>query len=75
MDERKRLVVEHFPAERLPEELRGPFSNRETVTVTVSEESGSRLPRRLQDYVGIGRGLYRSPKDALRQLREQRDLI
>ena len=75
MDEPKRLVVEHFPAERLPEELRGSFADDVTVTVTVAEESAPEMPRPLQDFVGAGKGLYRSPEHVLQQLREGRDAV
>jgi len=75
MDEPKRHIIEHYPAERLPDELRGPFSDNDTVTVTLDREPPSRSVRRLSDFVGSGKGAYRSPEHALQQLREGRDLV
>jgi hypothetical protein len=73
MDETKRHIVEHYPAEKLPEELRGDIPAASTVTVTVAEDA-PKLPRRkLTDFIGAGRGLYKSPEHVLQVLREGRD--
>lgn len=52
MGEHKRIVIEDYPVENLPEELRGGIEAGHRVTVTV-EESGDRwsdLFRRIEAY-------------------------
>jgi hypothetical protein len=45
MDEPKRVVVEHFPVERLPEDVRDHFSGEQEVVLSV-ESRGTPAPRR-----------------------------
>jgi hypothetical protein len=73
MDEPFRIVIEHYPAEKLPEELRGSLPPKSRVTVTVAEEVLAPPRRKLQDFIGAGKGLYRSPEHVLEFLREGRD--
>jgi hypothetical protein len=73
MDEPLRVVVEHYPAEKLPEQLRGAISCDSKVTVTVVQELPAPPRRKLSDLVGAGKGLYRSPEDVLEFLRAERD--
>lgn len=75
MDERKRVVIQNYPAEKLPEELRGDIALESRVTVTVSQDDPLRKRRKLQDFVGAGRGLYRSAAHALQELRDARDNV
>jgi hypothetical protein len=69
------IVVEHFPVEKLPEELRGPFAPDARVTVTIAQEPPTATRRRLQDFIGAGKGAYRSPEHVLQELRDARDDI
>ena len=52
MGEHKRIVIEDYPVENLPEELRGGIETGHRVTVTVeeSEDRWSDLFRRIDAY-------------------------
>jgi hypothetical protein len=72
--ETKKIVTEHYPAERLPEELRKGLEEGQLVRVTVEPEPGSPATRRpLSSYIGAAKGLYSSPEDVLQSIRELRD--
>ena len=73
MDEPLRIVVEHYPAEKLPGNLRGPFPPDSKVTITVVQELPASPRRKLTDLIGAGSGLYSSPEDVLEYLRAERD--
>jgi hypothetical protein len=72
MDEPKRHVIEDIPASELPERLRGGFDPETHVTVTVQQARRS-VQTRISELIGKGCGLYRSPEEVLRMLREGRD--
>lgn len=72
MDETRRHIVEDIPVSELPERLRGDFAPGVHVTVTV-EEARQPVRTRISEFIGKGRGLYKSPEDVLRFLREGRD--
>jgi hypothetical protein len=40
-----KIVLEHYPASKLPDELRGQIADSATVTVTVEEETRKPLGR------------------------------
>jgi len=75
MGETKKIVVEHFPADKLPEELRRGLESGDLVRVTVESETESVTPpyRSLSDFVGAGRGLYSTPEEATDFIRNLRD--
>jgi len=75
MGETKKIVVEHFPVDKLPDELRRGIEAGQVVRVTVEEESESMAPpyRSLSDFVGAGRGLYATPEEATDFIRKLRD--
>ena len=73
MDDLRKHVIEHYPAERLPPDLRGSIPLDATVTVTVDQEKPTSSRRKLQDFVGAGKGLYQSPEHVLKVLRDWRD--
>jgi hypothetical protein len=74
MTEIKRIVVEHFPVSRLPDELRAGLAEGACVTVTVEAESAPVGPRRpLTSYIGAGKGAYASPEEAVAEIRKLRD--
>ena len=72
----KTVVVRNYPAERLPEELRGDIDPRAMVHVTVRADeelpAGTAVPS-LVSLIGSGRGVYASPDEALDYVRRLRD--
>ena len=74
MGEIKKIVVEHYPAERLPEDLLRAVGGGGHVRITVEREVASspveRLP--LAKFQGAGKGCYAEDEvvDAIRALRE-----
>lgn len=77
MGEGKKIVTEHFPADKLPEELRRGIMSGEMVRVTVEHEGvAAKPPRSMTSFLGAAKGLYDSPEDAvafIRQLRDESD--
>jgi hypothetical protein len=73
MTEIKKIVVEHFPVDRLPEELRRGIENGQMVRVVVEAEVESPAPRSLRDFWGSARGAYPTPADAVAEIRKLRD--
>lgn len=78
MGETKKIVVESFPVERLPDELRRGIENGQIVRVTIEAEDTTRvLPhtgrRTLRSFVGSAPGLYPNPGEATQFIRSLRD--
>jgi hypothetical protein len=72
MTEQKKIVTEHFPVDRLPEELRrGIESGRMVRVVVEAEVEPARIP--LVDLIGSAKGLYASPEEAVAYIRALRD--
>lgn len=72
MGEGKKIVTEHFPVERLPEELRAGIEAGRAVRVTVEVEEPR--PRRTpQSFFGSAPGVYGSPEEAVAAIRKLRD--
>jgi hypothetical protein len=72
MTEQKKIVTEHFPVDRLPEELRrGIESGRMVRVVVEAEVEPTRVP--LVDLIGSAKGLYASPEEAVAFIRALRD--
>jgi len=72
------LVVDDYPAERLPLDLRGQIDPGARVRVTVDVtgppfERPPFKPKRLRDYIGAGKGVYGSPEEAVAAIRALRD--
>lgn len=73
MGETKKIVVEHYPVERLPEELRRGLDSGKMVRVAVEGEAQSQLPRRsLRSFYGSGKGCY-TEEEAVNFIRGLRD--
>ena len=72
----KTVVVWNFPAEKLPEELRGDIDPKAKVHVTVRADeelpAESAMPS-LVSLIGSARGVYASPDEALDYVRRLRD--
>ncbi len=74
MNENKRIVIEHYPVEKLPEELRAGLSGAQTVRVTVEPEIEREVaPPRLTRFFGAGRGAYPAASDVVSEIRKLRD--
>lgn len=72
-----KIVLEHYPASKLPVELRGTIAPNASVKVTVEEEARKPLPlnqlhRQLQNYrSSLGRKV--TIEEAVARVRELRD--
>lgn len=76
MGESKKIVVEHFPVDRLPEELRRGLESGQMVRVTVEEAVGGEAVEgssRLRAFLGAASGRYGDPEDVVREIGQQRD--
>jgi hypothetical protein len=73
MGETKKIVTEHYPAEKLPEELRAGLESGQLVRVTVEPEAPPVARRPLTSYHGAAKGLYSSPEDVIESIRQLRD--
>jgi hypothetical protein len=72
MNEQKKIIVEHYPAKKLPDELRRGIDDRSTVRVTVEAEPDGDLLRPLLPLLGTGHGAY-SEEEAVSFIRRLRD--
>ena len=72
MGETRKIIIDSYPAEKLPEDLRRQISAK-TVRITMETEE-TPVPRKpLSSYVGAGKGLYATPEEALEAIRSLRD--
>lgn len=72
MGETRKIIIDSYPAEKLPEDLRRQISAK-TVRITMETEETA-VPRKpLSSYVGAGKGLYATPEEALKAIRSLRD--
>jgi hypothetical protein len=68
-----RIVKEHYPVSKLPEDLRVGVDPSATVTVTVVEEESSQLVPTLDEIFASRRPPFRSAEEIDAELRQQRD--
>jgi hypothetical protein len=69
-----RIVKEHYPASKLPEDLRGGVDPTATVTVTIVEEQRhSERNVSLEEIFAARKPPFRSPDEIDADLRRQRD--
>jgi hypothetical protein len=69
-----RIVLEHYPASKLPEDLRAGVDPSSTVTVTIVEEE--KRPEKvmtLDEIFALRRPPFRSAEEIDEDLRRQRD--
>jgi hypothetical protein len=71
-----KIVIERYPVENLPPELRTGLSNGQRVRVTVETSEGGtplRPERPLLSYMGAGKGVYTEHEavSVIRQLRDE----
>ncbi|MEQ1715702.1 MAG: hypothetical protein ABL907_06925 [Hyphomicrobium sp.] len=73
MSERRKIVIENYPADRLPEDLRRRVDDGASrVTVTIESSDRRELPP-LTSYIGQGKGCYASPEEAVAAINALRD--
>ena len=74
MGETKKIVIEHFPVEKLPDELRHGIGSGQMVRVTVESEvtTGTASGRSLLSFLGAGKGCY-TEEEAVSYIRQLRD--
>ena len=73
MGETKKIVVEHYPVEKLPEDLRSGIESGKMVRVTVETEAQENSPQlSLSAFFGAGKGCY-SEEEAISFIRRLRD--
>ena len=68
-----RIVKEHYPASKLPEDLRSGVDPSATVTVTVVEEHYPGRTVSLEEIFAARKPPFRSPDEIDADLRRQRD--
>jgi hypothetical protein len=75
MGENKRIVIEHFPVDRLPEELRQGLESGKLVRVTVEGGGNEAISdtKRLRAFLGAASGRYTDPQDIVTEIRQTRD--
>ena len=79
MGETIKIVVEGFPVELLPKELRERLTSDVAARITIeqAQDQGKKQPRPLHQMRGFAQGLYASqgidPVDFVRQLRDEWD--
>lgn len=69
-----RIIKEHYPASKLPEDLRAGVNPTATVTVTIVEEEN--LPERamtLEEIFALRRPPFRTAEEIEEDLRRRRD--
>lgn len=74
MGETKKIVIEHFPVEKLPDELRRGIESGQMVRVTVESDVRDEASARqsLTSFFGAGKGCY-TEEEAVSFIRQLRD--
>lgn len=72
MSEKRKIIVEDYPVEKLPEDLRRGIEQLGKVRVTV-ETANTDRGKPLASFVGSARGCYATPEDAVSAIRSLRD--
>jgi len=68
-----KIVKEHYPASRLPEDLRAGLDPDVEVTVTVEQETAAHDIMTLEEIFAARRPPYRTAEEIDRAIRESRD--
>jgi hypothetical protein len=73
MGQDEKIVVEHYPVDRLPEDLRRGLAVGELVKVTIEADTSAATQRPISDYFGKGGAAYTGldPVQAIRALRDE----
>ena len=77
MTELKKVVVDGYPVENLPAELRARLDEHALVRITLEQGAAGVEARPLHEMYGFAKGLYAShgqdPTEFIRQLRDEWD--
>ena len=73
MGEHKKIVIEHYPVDKLPEELRRGLEAGAVVTITMESEQGPRPKRSIVELFGKGGRVHTDPVADIRKLRDEWD--
>jgi hypothetical protein len=68
-----KIIREHYPASKLPKDLRGDLDPKSSVTVTVTQEKKPKKVMSLKDIFASRRPPYRTKEEIDAELRRQRD--
>ena len=68
-----KVIREHYPASKLPDELRQGIDPATWVTVTITEDKPPYKPMSLEEIFSSRRPPYRSADDIVRGIRQLRD--
>lgn len=68
-----KIVLEHYPASKLPEELREGLDPRAIVTITVETESPPEKVMTLEEMFALRRDVFESNRDVDRHINAIRD--
>jgi len=72
-DRMNKIVREHYPAERLPEELQEGLAPDARVTVTIETEVPPEKVLTLEEMFALRREVFSSPEEVVRHVRALRD--
>lgn len=72
MGEHSKIVVEHFPVDRLPDELRQGLEPGMTARIVIEPDDVEPRRRKLSHLLGCGRGVY-TEEEAVSVIRKLRD--
>ena len=76
MGETKKIVIDHYPVDKLPDDLRRGLESGRMVRVTVESDAETETPparRKLTSFLGAAKGVYATPEEAVAAIRELRD--
>jgi hypothetical protein len=73
MTEQKKIITEHFPVDRLPEELRRGIESGRMVRVVVEAEVERPEPRPMREFFGCAKTGLETPEEAVAVVRAIRD--
>jgi hypothetical protein len=68
-----RIVREHYPAEKLPPDLREGFAADARVTITIETEAEPETVMTLEEMFALRRDVFASPEEAVAHIRALRD--
>ena len=68
-----RIIREHYPAEKLPRELREGLAPGARVTITIEAEAPPETVMTLEEMFALRRDVFASPEEAVAHIRTLRD--
>ena len=68
-----KIVLEHYPVSKLPEDLKPGFDSDISVTVTIESEAKPARAMSLEEMFALRRDVFGSPQDVNDHVRSMRD--